>query len=118
MSYHVLYAGTLHDAECNNPAYNRVRDLRWGLDEYLKQGHPMPTLENIKETHVYICTTTIQDKEDVFESFQGEWANDFLRQAVRDAGASHLSMSVGDILHDVTENELWLVEPLGFTLLK
>lgn len=118
MPFDVFYAGRLNDIMTGGPADERNRDLRWGLDFYRERGHALPTQDNLAETHVYICTSYMEDMEEIFEAFQGEFCDATLHDLVRDAGAGHLSMSVGDILRDVTTGDLWIVEPCSFAQVK
>lgn len=118
MPFDVFYAGRLLETMIGGKAHERRVDLTFGLDFYVKAGHAKPSPENLHETHVYVCTTPLSDKEEIFEAFQGEFCEPSLHRSVENVGASHLSMSVGDILRDTHTGALWLVEPLGFTHLK
>ena len=79
---------------------NLLLDLRMGLDFYEKE-HGKFDPSSIETTHTYIATTTLANKESIFESFQG--FNISEKQKVEiffDTDADHVSMSVGDILVD------------------
>lgn len=88
---------------------HKMVDLQMGYDFFLEQGHTL----DLDETHTYLCTTTLDDPEQIFASFQGEYANEDMREAVQEADATHTSMSIGDVL--VGHGKTLIVDRFGFT---
>lgn len=117
--FDIFYAGSVSIPE-ENPERTkrtvhgeRMVDLRMGLDFYTNAGHII-LRGTLPITHTFIGTSTLSNKEDVFEAFQGEFCGVDFHQTVRDAGATHTSMSVGDIIIDRETKEMWFCDRSGW----
>jgi len=94
-----------------------LRDFRMG--EIPNSINP----ETLGESHDMVYTIQlghykdmeINDLEVIFHNFQGEFMQDLIRAALQANGASHTSLSVGDIVED-GEGKLWLCSPATWTL--
>lgn len=73
-------------------------------------------IKNIKETHALVKSVRAADPEEVYVKMQGEvWSpNGEARDLIESLGLKHTSMSVGDIVHDMTTGEWLRVTAAGF----
>lgn len=97
---------------------NTICDLHMGYQWFLSRGHLPINHDNIFDTHDFVFGRELptDDLEAVFEMFQGEFMDVEIRQLLRDRGASHTSMSVGDII-ETADGKLHFVDGLGFVTL-
>ena len=65
-------------------------------------------------------TVVANDLEEVFYAMQGEvWSpHGEAREFIRSLGLKHTSMSVGDVIYDVSARKYYVVDFIGFSELK
>jgi len=121
--FSIFYAGSVEKAETDVDCRERTEhgwkmaDLHMGLDFYLNQGHKSPHYGNLLETHTKIGDTTLKLHE-IFQAFQGEFCGDEFRKIISEVGATHTSMSVGDIIVDRCGGQMYFCDSCGFTKLE
>jgi len=79
-----------------------------------------PVLGTLKETHRKVKVLWAEDLDNVFYKMQGEvWSpNGEVSDLIRLLGLKHTSMSVGDVVQEVSTGKYFLVENLGFSELE
>lgn len=120
--FDILYAGRMDMDEANETCTERTDhghkmcDIRMGLDFARERGHDIPlTISDLEDFgYTYVGTTTLNDPERVFCTFQGEYMNEALRHSLRILGARHTSMSVGDVLVEVGTGRVLFCDRFGF----
>ena len=121
--FKIYYAGNVSKPEVTEDRMDRTDwgnlmvDLRMGYKFYLESGHENITPENLNITHTHVHTLDVDSLEDAFMHSQGEFMSDEVREKVISTGATHTSMSVGDIAIDSESGEMFICDPVGWTLL-
>jgi hypothetical protein len=74
------------------------------------------TVEGLADTHRFVRSVEAAQLRDVFRLMQGEvWSpNGEARSLIISLGLDHTSMSIGDVAHDVTVDEYWQVDRVGW----
>jgi len=127
--YRIYYAGRKDMPETNEANTRRTEhghkmcDLRMGIDFFKEHcGWSFPTETDIATREVnlvdfgytHVGTTTLTDLERIFVVFQGEYMDVELVRDMLDAGATHTSMSVGDVLVEVGTGRVLFCDRFGF----
>lgn len=86
---------------------------------YLVADYGLPnkiTEINLAYDFVPVMVVDAEDKEEVFWQMQGEvWSpNGEAREAIKQLGLSHTSMSVADVIYDHKEDKYYFVDTFGF----
>ena len=115
--FRIYYAGKRSVPQTNPERTERTEhgwkicDLMMGLEFFTERGHTL----DLDETHTYICTTDLDDPETIFQSYQGEFASRDFCDMIRESDATHTSMSVGDVLVEVSTGRVLFCDRFGFT---
>lgn len=99
---------------------------RWDI-WYWKQAHAVealtgqlkPSIEDLSDTHMFLTHLQACHLEDVFKFMQADiWSpKGEARSIIEALDVGHTSMSVGDVAHDVVNDEWWMCDALGWTQL-
>jgi len=83
-------------------------------------GDVQPRLRTLSDTHTKLGTFAADNMEKLFAQMQGEvWSpNGEARNLIRGLGLRHTSMSVGDVVHNVSTGEYHVVANYGFDKLE
>lgn len=134
----------LRDSEVWTPekAYGRGPYEVWYLPPYRPEGdrhdysHPMMrahfgtdsapfkedpiTVSEVERTYIRMGSIEANGLEDVWVKMQGEsWGRGPASNAyIREVGAQHTSMMMGDVVHDKRTGKWWIADEIGFTELK
>lgn len=103
--------------------FSAVRNYQMGSEFCEKQKQPLPTWENLTETHTYVMPLHMVDyegcslesaQEFVFRFMQGEnWSpNGEARELLESVGLAHTSMSTGDVVK--LKGRLFMVDIMGW----
>ena len=79
-----------------------------------------PRIGTLSQTHKLVMTVVANALEEVFYAMQGEqWSpHGEARELIRSLGLKHTSMSVGDVIYDVSARKYYVVDFIGFSELK
>jgi len=82
---------------------------------FLQKQGKLPSLEKLRDTHVFVKTIDVGQLSDVYREMQGEfWSpNGEARDTIEKAGLQHTSMCVGDIAIDQAGNA-YMVDNVGW----
>lgn len=96
---------------------HKMCDVRMGFDFLNERGWIIPSTHRGLEDfgYTFVGTTTIGDPEDVFVSYQGEFMSADMREGFKVLGATHMSMSVGDVLVEVGTGRVLFCDNFGWT---
>lgn len=94
-------------------------DVWYWRKEYARKallGELKPTVESLQNTHTFLTHVRAESYDEVFHNMQGEiWSpNGEARGLIQALDLGHTSMSVGDITHDVVNNEWWICKSIGW----
>lgn len=78
------------------------------------------TKAHLKQTHVGLKSVCAENIEDVFYKMQGEiWSpNGEARGLILSKGLSHTSMTVGDVVYNFQDHQYYVVDDIGFSVLR
>jgi len=111
--FSIYYAGKMSkmsQGQVRDDFTNKVIDLKMGWKFYTSQHEGL----DLDETHTYVATTTLDDKEEIFRCFQGEFASQDFCDMIHESDATHTSMSVGDVLVEVGSGRKFFCDCMGF----
>ena len=79
-----------------------------------------PRIGTLSQNHKLVKTVVANDLEEMFYAMQGEvWSpHGEARELIRSLGLKHTSMSVGDVIYDVSARKYYVVDFMGFSELK
>jgi len=115
-------ASTLHNELANGTTeiwYSKSKHFRdmTGGTRFLEKHRMLPTADTLSTTHSKIGSINTVDLNKIYSLMQGEnWSpNGEARNIVKESGAGHTSMSVGDIIK--MNGIMHMVDNHGFVVL-
>jgi len=119
--FRIFYAGNVTKPEVNNDQEeirtdhgHKLADMRMGWKFYQERGHLL-LKGSLCKTHTFVGTTDQMNKDHVFLDYQGENVDANFSQLIRECGATHTSMSIGDVLIDSLNGDMWFCDHYGWT---
>lgn len=110
--FRVYYAGKrskMPNGPVRDDFTNKVIDLTFGWDFYCEHHDGL----DLDETHTCVGLVYSDDPEKVFHKLNMEIPEEF-SEFIRESDATHTSMSVGDVLVDVSTGKRLFCDRFGF----
>lgn len=118
--FRIFYAGKMSRPQVSEDRMHRtdygnyIADLSCGL-KFFEERHGKFDTTGIETTHTYVGATPLNDKEEIFKNFQGEFCSEDFSKFISESDATHTSMSVGDILVEENSGRVFVCDSFGFT---
>ena len=112
--YRIYYAGKkskITEGVVRDDFTNKIIDLTFGWDFFCEQGHTL----DLNETHTFVAVTKKTDLEEIFRTWQGDFMSEAWADMIRRTDASHISMSVGDVLVNEETGKILFCDRFGWT---
>ena len=121
--FRIYYAGRM-DKEVDALSHltdhgEKMRSVRFGSKDMERNGVEIPFFEKDLEEfgYTYVGSTTVKSKEEIFEAYQGDFCSKEFAAHIKETGATHTSMSVGDILVEVSTGDLYFCDSFDWKVL-